>query len=209
MTNFLFPYFVTNPQAFWKNWHISLSTWLRDYLYISLGGNRGGVRKTYRNVFLTMLIGGLWHGAAWTFVIWGVYQGLIIIAYMFIKPKLHFASVLPVKLMKYLSIVVMFQFTCLGWLIFRANDFTQLREMFLSLFTLPYDVTNFVLYVVGYLIFHTALLIVIQIIQYKRCSNLGVLQLPLRFQLLIFIAMYFSIISLGEFGEQQFIYFQF
>ena len=73
--NFAQPYFATNPQEFWRRWHISLSTWLRDYLYISLGGNRGGRVKTYRNLFLTMLLGGIWHGAAWNYVLWGAYQG--------------------------------------------------------------------------------------------------------------------------------------
>src|SRR4029453_7961037 len=79
--NFRFPYFVRTPQAFWRHWHISLSTWLRDYLYIPLGGNRGSEWQTRRNLLITMLLGGLWHGAAWTFVIWGVYQGVLLIAY--------------------------------------------------------------------------------------------------------------------------------
>ena len=73
--NFRFPYFVRTPQEFWRHWHISLSTWLRDYLYIPLGGNRGGGWQTRRNLLITMVLGGLWHGAAWTFVLWGVYQG--------------------------------------------------------------------------------------------------------------------------------------
>ncbi len=77
--NFLFPYFVTSPQAFWRNWHISLSTWLRDYLYIPLGGNRGSAAETNRNLMITMTLGGLWHGAAWTFVIWGLYQGVVLV----------------------------------------------------------------------------------------------------------------------------------
>jgi alginate O-acetyltransferase complex protein AlgI len=81
MRNFNLPYFAVSPSDFWQRWHISLSTWLRDYLYIPLGGNRGGERKTYRNLFLTMLLGGLWHGAAWTFVFWGAYHGLILIIY--------------------------------------------------------------------------------------------------------------------------------
>ena len=74
--NFNRPYTATSLQDFWRRWHMTLSRWLRDYLYISLGGNRKGVRKTYRNLFLTMLLGGLWHGAAWTFVIWGGIHGL-------------------------------------------------------------------------------------------------------------------------------------
>lgn len=75
MRNFAQPYFAVDPQEFWRRWHISLSTWLRDYLYISLGGNRGGAWTTYRNLMATMALGGLWHGAAWNFVLWGIYQG--------------------------------------------------------------------------------------------------------------------------------------
>jgi alginate O-acetyltransferase complex protein AlgI len=78
MTNFNLPYVSRNPGEFWRRWHISLSTWLRDYLYIPLGGNRGGSAKTYRNSMLTMLLGGLWHGAAWNFVLWGGYQGALL-----------------------------------------------------------------------------------------------------------------------------------
>ncbi len=69
--NFRFPYLVRTPQAFWRHWHISLSTWLRDYLYIPLGGSRGSEWQTRRNLFITMVLGGLWHGAAWTFVLLG------------------------------------------------------------------------------------------------------------------------------------------
>ena len=71
MVNFNLPYISRTPSEFWNRWHISLSSWLRDYLYIGLGGNRRGVNRTYVNLFLTMLIGGLWHGASWTFVMWG------------------------------------------------------------------------------------------------------------------------------------------
>ncbi len=81
MTNFNLPYVSRNPGEFWRRWHISLSTWLRDYLYIPLGGNRGGELKTYRNSMLTMLLGGLWHGAAWNFVLWGGYQGALLVGH--------------------------------------------------------------------------------------------------------------------------------
>jgi len=76
MVNFNHPYFATNLASFWRKWHISLSTWLRDYLYIPLGGNRNGRLQTYRNLMVTMLLGGLWHGARWTFVIWGAIHGV-------------------------------------------------------------------------------------------------------------------------------------
>lgn len=81
MVNFRMPYLSASPSEFWRRWHISLSTWLRDYLYIPLGGNRAGQRRTYVNLSLTMLLGGLWHGAAWTFVVWGAYQGAILVVY--------------------------------------------------------------------------------------------------------------------------------
>ena len=83
--NFRFPYFVRSPQAFWRHWHISLSTWLRDYLYFPLGGNRGSQLATYRNLMITMILGGLWHGAAWPFVFWGIYQGALLVMYRWVS----------------------------------------------------------------------------------------------------------------------------
>jgi len=81
MTNFKMPYLARNPSDFWQRWHISLSSWLRDYLYIPLGGNRGKKWKVYRNLMLTMLIGGLWHGAGWTFICWGGLHGILLCIY--------------------------------------------------------------------------------------------------------------------------------
>src|SRR5436305_788227 len=86
--NFNLPYLSANPKEFWARWHISLSTWLRDYLYIPLGGNRGGKVMVYRNLMLTMIIGGLWHGAAWTFVLWGFYQGALLVGHRLLEPYL-------------------------------------------------------------------------------------------------------------------------
>jgi alginate O-acetyltransferase complex protein AlgI len=84
--NFRFPYLVLTPQAFWRHWHISLSTWLRDYLYKPLGGSRGTAWQTRRNLMITMLLGGLWHGAAWTFILWGLYQAVLLILYRPFEP---------------------------------------------------------------------------------------------------------------------------
>ncbi len=86
--NFLYPYISRNPTEFWRRWHITLSTWLRDYLYISLGGNRGGAWRTGCNLMTTMLLGGLWHGASWTFVVWGGLHGLYLIAHRGLKAAL-------------------------------------------------------------------------------------------------------------------------
>ncbi len=135
MENFRFPYLVRTPQEFWRHWHISLSTWLRDYLYIPLGGNRGSARQTDRNLLITMVLGGLWHGAAWTFVLWGLFHGLLLIAYRSLGESAPFRRALlgPGPLARVAGWAVMFHFTCLGWLIFRARSVGQLADLTRSL----------------------------------------------------------------------------
>lgn len=124
--NFQQPYFATNPAEFWRRWHMSLSGWLRDYLYISLGGNRGGRARTCRNLFLTMLLGGLWHGAAWNFVLWGAYQGVILIVHRLLFWRPDRAGGQPLLVMHWIRIFLFFQVTCYGWLLFRADSFDQI-----------------------------------------------------------------------------------
>ncbi len=131
MRNFAQPYFATDPQEFWRRWHISLSTWLKDYLYISLGGNRGGRLKTYRNLMATMVLGGLWHGAAWNFVLWGAYQGLLLSAHRALTGRRKGTSegVAPSGwqfLRRVMAIALFFQVVCYGWLLFRAVSFEQI-----------------------------------------------------------------------------------
>jgi alginate O-acetyltransferase complex protein AlgI len=125
--NFNLPYLARNPAEFWHRWHISLSSWLRDYLYVPLGGNRHGTLKTYRNLMLTMLLGGLWHGAAWNFVIWGGYHGLLLSVHRLIRGapvtgSERRASVIGAAL----SWALMFHLTCVGWLFFRATSLGQI-----------------------------------------------------------------------------------
>lgn len=120
MVNFRQPYLSTSVQDFWRRWHISLSTWLRDYLYIPLGGNRKGTAKTYRNLLITMLLGGLWHGANWTFVIWGGLQGLALSAERLIfGDRALSASQSAVSTV--VRRIVCFHFVCLSWIFFRAE----------------------------------------------------------------------------------------
>lgn len=130
--NFRFPYFSRNPSEFWRRWHISLSTWLRDYLYVPLGGNRNGSLLTYRNLFITMLIGGLWHGAAWTYVAWGAYQGAMLCVHRWLQPSLDglraSLGVLGNKAYQLISLVTFFVLTCYGWLLFRAVSFDQIAD---------------------------------------------------------------------------------
>lgn len=139
MLNFAQPYFATNPQDFWRRWHISLSTWLRDYLYISLGGNRKGPRRTQINLMLTMLLGGLWHGAAWNFVLWGAFQGGLLALHrqLFgIERKSPKRQGMRQLLRHIFMVVLFFQITCYGWMLFRAGSLEQIIQMTGSLFTL-------------------------------------------------------------------------
>ena len=123
--NFNQPYRAQSLREFWHRWHISLSTWLRDYLYKPLGGNRYGRLKTYRNVMLTMLLGGIWHGAGWQFVAWGALHGGGLGVERMVEPWLGRRPLSPVG--KLLATALVFHFVCLGWIFFRAEDFAMAR----------------------------------------------------------------------------------
>lgn len=126
--NFNFPYFSSSITMFWRRWHISLSSWLRDYLYISLGGNRKGIRITYRNLMLTMLLGGLWHGSSWNFVIWGGIHGL---ALSLEKYLLSFKRSWSIKWMGYIYV---FPVVLLSWVFFRATDLNSSIQIIKTIF---------------------------------------------------------------------------
>jgi D-alanyl-lipoteichoic acid acyltransferase DltB (MBOAT superfamily) len=123
--NFNAPYTATNPQDFWRRWHISLSSWLRDYLYIPLGGSRGAAWRTCMNLMITMLLGGLWHGAAWTFVIWGALQGRCLVAHRYwcAIDWTPIARMRATVAWRWTSRVLLFQAVCLGWVFFRSPSF--------------------------------------------------------------------------------------
>ncbi len=138
VTNFRVPYISRSPREFWRRWHVSLSTWLRDYLYISSGGDRRGRLNTYRNLTLTMLLGGLWHGASWTFVIWGAFHGFLLIAYRLADDaRGSRARPRESRARDVSSALVFFAFTCVGWLIFRADNMDQLTTFMTALVSDP------------------------------------------------------------------------
>jgi alginate O-acetyltransferase complex protein AlgI len=118
--NFDFPYFARSITEFWRRWHISLSTWLRDYLYISLGGNRGSKLFTYRNLLLTMLLGGLWHGASWNFVLWGGMHGVALIVHREWQNLTAASGVLSRRVLALVAMPLTFYWICLTWIFFRA-----------------------------------------------------------------------------------------
>jgi D-alanyl-lipoteichoic acid acyltransferase DltB (MBOAT superfamily) len=119
--NFNQPYRAQRLREFWQRWHISLSTWLRDYLYKPLGGNRGGRLNTYRNLLLTMLLGGLWHGAAWKFLAWGALHGGGLAVERMLEPWIGRRALSPAA--KIIATLIVFHFVCLAWIFFRAEDF--------------------------------------------------------------------------------------
>ena len=123
--NFNFPYISSSITEFWRRWHISLSSWLKDYLYIPLGGNRKGVRRTYVNLIIVMMLGGLWHGAAWTFVAWGSFHG-ILLAVERARKSTSFWDRIP----KPLSIARTMFFVVIGWVMFRAGSFSSALDMY-------------------------------------------------------------------------------
>ena len=122
VVNFRRPYAAASITDFWRRWHISLSTWLRDYLYISLGGNRLGQWATYRNLMLTMLLGGLWHGANWTFLFWGGLHGIYLAAERFLGSR-HSVRAVVARIPRFLKVLVSFHLVCLAWVFFRASTF--------------------------------------------------------------------------------------
>jgi alginate O-acetyltransferase complex protein AlgI len=211
MRNFRQPYFATNPAEFWRRWHISLSTWLRDYLYIPLGGNRHGQGMMFRNLFLTMVLGGLWHGASWTFIVWGVYQGLLLILHRVYRlwrkepARQNFIG-------QGLSILGTFCATLYGWLIFRSNDLEQLVQFTLKLcgpLQLPSDSTRaFFLSIipVWLIIFYVINLFMDGIQEYRQTDIL--LRFERWWDYLVAAIVVFLIVMFGG-QSDAFIYFQF
>lgn len=155
--NFDHPYFARSPSDFWRRWHISLSTWFRDYVYVPLGGSRVGELKWARNIVLTFVLSGLWHGASWNYVLWGLYHGLLLVATRaraIMKPLRVESGVLPLApgdpagrwpqlrhlrpLLVTVQVLGMFALTLIGWLIFRETELPALvRDLTLSPFDAP------------------------------------------------------------------------
>ena len=131
--NFDYPYRSLNVTEFWHRWHITLSTWLRDYVYIPLGGNRKGKLRQHFNLMVTMLLGGLWHGAAWTFVVWGAGHGIALCVHKLCKPWLD--SIASTRFTRCVSWLLTFSFVAFLWIFFRANSFHAAGQVISGIFT--------------------------------------------------------------------------
>lgn len=212
--NFNAPYKSSSITDFWRRWHISLSTWIRDYIYISMGGNRKGKVRQYINLMVTMLLAGLWHGAALKFVAWGGMHGLALCAHKFFSQTIlhrdrHYKSH---GWRRVLAIVVTFHFVCLAWIFFRADDFATAATVIKQIFT-NFHAQLFSQVVVGYR-YVLAIMLFGFVTHYlpdkwqegiistlRRC--------PLIVHSLVLVAVIFLVIQVKNSDIQPFIYFQF
>jgi D-alanyl-lipoteichoic acid acyltransferase DltB (MBOAT superfamily) len=209
MRNFNQPYFSTSITEFWRRWHISLSTWLRDYLYISLGGNRKGTFNTYRNLFLTMLLGGLWHGAAWTFVIWGALQGIFLIVDRLrgVRVPLYPEQVhQPWTWQRVVALVVTFHLVLLSWIFFRAPGLSGAIAYIQQLFS--FSGMHELPMVLPAIIIPWLLVLLIDIPQYRTNDHEAILRWPTLARDMAVAGMLLLVI-LGFGTRAPFIYFQF
>ncbi len=204
MTNFNRPYFAASVGEFWKRWHISLSTWFRDYLYIPLGGNRVTYPRWLYNIFITFLVSGLWHGANWTFVIWGALNGI----YLIIE-----AALFKSRKRNIINVLLTFVLICFSWIFFRANNVYDAFDVIHSILTNPgklfipddADVVAPVFAVIAILI-----LVATEIKQeyFDGLFTLGENRYTV-VRWAFYSSIIFIILYMGVFNSSQFIYFQF
>lgn len=213
--NFDSPYQSGNITEFWRRWHISLSTWLRDYLYIPLGGNRKGQIRTYVNLLVTMLLGGLWHGAAVRFILWGAIHGVALALhklYMQIFDALGWRRKKPLKIQRFLGQIITFHLVCFAWIFFRADSMetalsviTQISDHFTPEVFLQFVVgykNVLLLLLLGYLLHFTSKK---QELRFRSWLT----DLPFIGQVCLFIVTVFLLIQIRSADAQPFIYFNF
>lgn len=212
LKNFNYPYFSRDIAEFWRRWHISLSSWFRDYLYIPLGGSKGGIWMKIRNTFIIFLVSGFWHGANWTFIFWGGLNALFFLPLLLRKTNRNnledvaFGKLLP-SFRDALSIVLTFSLTCFAWIFFRATNLTEafhyIKRIFSkSLFHFPTELTLKIIALVGFMF----------VIEWMNRSENHGLEVK-RFHPVIRRLLYFGIVIIilkyASFGSNEFIYFQF
>lgn len=218
MQNFKFPYFSRDIAEFWRRWHISLSTWFRDYLYIPLGGSKGGTWMRIRNTFIIFIVSGFWHGANWTFVIWGFLNALYILPSIILHTNRKNVEIVAhgklfPDLRDLISIILTFALTVFAWIFFRAENVQHaiaiISEVFSrSLFTIPKFVNQGPFLVIAFLIF------IFFIIEWLgREQKFALEKIATNWEKSYRLLFYYSIVLIimvcGNFKENQFIYFQF
>ena len=207
MRNFEQPYLSRSITEFWRRWHISLSTWLHDYLYIPLGGNKRGELRTYVNLILTMLLGGLWHGANWTFVVWGGLHGVALAVHRWLGGYVPRGALPPFKTRQIPSILLTFHFVCLLWIFFRAPDIGSAWAYFGALFGGTWGPVNLDQLLV--LTFGVAAVLALDISQARTGDHAVLLRWPRPIRGFAVAAFLLTIILWSGGEAQPFIYFQF
>jgi alginate O-acetyltransferase complex protein AlgI len=215
--NFLYPYISRSPSEFWRRWHITLSTWLRDYLYIALGGNRGSGLRTAFNLMATMVLGGLWHGANWTFVAWGALHGAALVAHRLLKAGFERAGVRPGSSASQMISRCGWPLTSLtvlvSWVFFRAPDFADAATMLGAMAGVHGPTAprlDFRLYEVA-IVAAAALLVALEPLVMGWCERHGIggwWRVPFVLRGAAYAAMVLAIVAFGG-TTQKFIYFDF
>ncbi len=210
--NFDSPYQSRNITEFWRRWHISLSTWLRDYLYFSLGGNRKGKIRAYLNQMITMLLGGLWHGASWRFIIWGALHGAALAVHKMFSSRANTSASAETRWSKILSVVFTFHFVCFCWIFFRADSMEIVRQMLSQiLFHLnPQILFDFI---IGYKAVVMLMILGYTLHALPKNSELSfqriITESPLSIKAAWMLVIIIIVIQTKSAGIQPFIYFQF
>lgn len=204
--NFRYPYGSIGFSELWNRWHISLSSWLRDYLYIPLGGNRIGVSRTYINLMMTMLIGGLWHGAGWNFVIWGFLHGFYLIVERLLKNVIQIKP----KNIVFKLILALLTFTAVNitWVFFRAHDFITAINIIGSMFGIHGEKAKLA---TNNIVLTLALMILVFLIHFTMRNNslVGVIERSPKWLLAVVWGVMIFGLMIVQTSGQQFIYFQF
>ncbi|MCG3121599.1 MAG: hypothetical protein ALAOOOJD_04783 [bacterium] len=217
MKNFDKPYAARSISEFWKRWHISLSTWFKDYVYIPLGGNRVIKWRWYYNLFLTFFISGLWHGANWTFIIWGALHGFYLVFAIITRPyrdallKRAGLDERPFAL-KTLQVISTFVLVNLGWLFFRANNLADAMLLLKNMFTFVPAASLFDLITPGALLGNLALIMILEAahaLEKDRPFVLSLSDKPMFVRWPAYVAVTLAVLYLSTSAAQQFIYFQF
>lgn len=223
MTNFRRPYFAKSIAEFWQRWHISLSTWFRDYLYISLGGNRVSVPRWTLNIMIVFFLSGLWHGARWTFVIWGVYHGVLLLVEHFSSRLFPAFSKIDNNstVIRFLKVLLTFILVNIGWIMFRANSVNDLLyitshlfsgwEAFADITALKIMASHVGMDAIQMLISWVSImfLVFVQLLQRKGSIRAWINHQHFTIRWALYYALILSLVFFGIFSENQFIYFQF
>lgn len=217
MKNFDKPYSAKSISEFWKRWHISLSTWFKDYVYIPLGGNRVIKWRWYYNLFITFFISGLWHGANWTFIIWGALHGFYLVFAIITRP--HRDALIKRAgldkrpfVLKTLQVISTFVLVNLGWLFFRANNLPDAMLLLKNMFTLVPAASLFDLITPGALLGNLALIMILEAahaLEKDRPFVLSLSEKPMFVRWPAYVAVTLAVLYLSTSAAQQFIYFQF